>query len=624
MTFSAIQHWIDQSVDVWQLFGYFNVLASTTLLLLLGFQRGWQRSQWTLLVSTFAFGTGIGTMVIPSITGALLGGILFFSLVKRLLQFKHPTADLFAIYIIVFIGVGRLGCMFSGCCFGTVTELPWGISYGVGNLAHWLHFHTAQIADLNGNSLPVHPVQLYESMFLLLGALPLALYAQHRKTSGRVILSGFVAAYFLQRFVLEFFRDMSNVWWSEVYWGPISVFQVFLLLVSLGSFAYLAYATRNPYSFQRRSQFTLILPPSTPVVILSALLAGTALFSNHFQKIQLVLLFLLLSGSILAQIEHYLSTQKRLDMRLSPFVAGGFALILLFNTNTFFSGFDQNQTPVLQKSTWLFGINNNNQKLIRIGNQNLKFSDYSRVSNLLRNEGDPLNIDSTHHSMAMLDFETPRISYALGGSYAALEFERSGCGGDVYTEKVKSNSFMAVMNRDRSRGQRWATYINGRFEYSSGTLQTDDEPERPFKYTFGVINTGLEAELIGAGIGVGVAGNRSLDFDEYALIPSAYLRFGPREFHIEAGFNDRYYVEPGFLNMHFNLGHKSTRGRGYQIGFGNRGPLPLATLGTYATITNLQLGNLPKADLSFHILGENDGFATTLMFRFPRHSRAGY
>jgi len=153
MVFNEIQHWLEIHINVWQFFGYLNVLLSSGFLLFLGYKRGWDRTNWTLLVTAFVFGSGLGTMLLPSIMGALLGGMLVYLLVKHLIQFPHSAADLFAVYMILFIGIGRLGCLFSGCCFGTVTTLPWGITYGLGNLPHWLHFHTGQITDIHSPSL---------------------------------------------------------------------------------------------------------------------------------------------------------------------------------------------------------------------------------------------------------------------------------------------------------------------------------------------------------------------------------------------------------------------------------------------------------------------------------------
>ena len=75
--------------------------------------------------------------------------------------------------------------------------------------------------------------------------------------------------------------------------------------------------------------------------------------------------------------------------------------------------------------------------------------------------------------------------------------------------------------------------------------------------------------------------------------------------------------------MHLSMGHKPTCGQGYQVGIGNRGPMLLATMGPYATITNLQIGNLPKLDLTVQLVGESYGYSTTVAFKFPRHSKVG-
>ena len=623
MVFNEIQHWLETHINVWQFFGYLNVLLSSGFLLFMGYKRGWDRTNWTLLVTAFVFGSGLGTMLLPSIMGALLGGMLVYLLVKHLIQFPHSAADLFAVYMILFIGIGRLGCLFSGCCFGTVTTLPWGISYGLGNLPHWLHFHTGQITDIHSPSLKVHPVQLYESLFLLVGVLPVVLQALRRRIDGRIILSGFISSYFLFRFGMEFIRDMSNVWWSEVYVGPLSLFQIFLLIISALSLFYTMHLLKSPRRQLQPINLLRFLPRINVSPMIYLMLMGTVLLSNYFQRIQIILLMVLLACLVYLKVSTFIVSQPNLSWSFSPQTIGALGLLLLVSTNTHLASSDQEEAPLLSKSKWLYGINEHNQKLVRIGNQNLSFNKYVRVKNVLRKQEGVFFEDSTLHMRAMQDLKTPRLSYSVGGSLSRFEYKKVSCGGESVTETVTSGSMIGIVDREKYISRRMTSYINGRFEYTNGSFRANQDSSRGYSYTFGVINAGLEREIIGAGLGLGIAHTPGLDGDDIPLIPSLYLRLGPREFHVEAGLNDRYYVQPGFVNMHLSIGHKPTRGQGYQVGIGNREPLLLATVGPYATITGLQLGKLPKLDFTIQLVGENYGYSTTVAFKFPRHSRTG-
>ena len=81
--------------------------------------------------------------------------------------------------------MGRLGCFHAGCCYGSVTSVPWGVDFGDGQLRH--------------------PTQLYESFFHLLAAV--ALYQLYRRQlfRGQHIRLYFLA-YFCYRFLTEFIR----------------------------------------------------------------------------------------------------------------------------------------------------------------------------------------------------------------------------------------------------------------------------------------------------------------------------------------------------------------------------------------------------------------------------------
>ena len=52
------------------------------------------------------------------------------------------------------IGLGRIGCFLNGCCFGTPTDLPWGVTFPEGSIPDYI-FHNQAI----------HPAQLYSSLY---------------------------------------------------------------------------------------------------------------------------------------------------------------------------------------------------------------------------------------------------------------------------------------------------------------------------------------------------------------------------------------------------------------------------------------------------------------------------
>src|SRR6187401_2687134 len=74
------------------------------------------------------------------------------------------TCDVFAPGIALGHVVGRLGCLFAGCCYGKPTTKPWGITFTD-------PFAAANVGTPLG--VPLHPTQLYEAgaELLILGLL---------------------------------------------------------------------------------------------------------------------------------------------------------------------------------------------------------------------------------------------------------------------------------------------------------------------------------------------------------------------------------------------------------------------------------------------------------------------
>lgn len=94
-------------------------------------------------------------------------------------------------------GIGRIGCFMAGCCWGTPTHLPFGVTF-TSAIAH----------QLTGVPLheSIHPTQLYEAG-IVLTSIPFLMYLRKRKTfQGEVILA-YVCYYAVARFFLEFVRD---------------------------------------------------------------------------------------------------------------------------------------------------------------------------------------------------------------------------------------------------------------------------------------------------------------------------------------------------------------------------------------------------------------------------------
>ncbi len=134
--------------------------------------------------------------------GVFYGGLLLAVAVAFWYMRRHrlpvwTTCDAFAPGIALGQAVGRIGCLMAGCCYGTPTDLPWGVTF------------TNPLAAANvGTPLDVslHPTQLYESAAVL-AILGILLLAERRGTSfpGRTFWS-YLLLYPCARFAIEFFR----------------------------------------------------------------------------------------------------------------------------------------------------------------------------------------------------------------------------------------------------------------------------------------------------------------------------------------------------------------------------------------------------------------------------------
>jgi phosphatidylglycerol---prolipoprotein diacylglyceryl transferase len=150
--------------------------------------------------------------------GALVAVGIFFARKPQVPRWK--VADLAAPSIALGQGIGRIGCFMAGDDYGSPTDLPWAVS-----------FTDADAAQIGGAplSVPLHPVQLYESLFCFLLFFFLVRKSKHKKFEGQLILT-YSLLYAAGRFMIEFVRgDMDR---GFVMSGTLSTSQFCAILVA--------------------------------------------------------------------------------------------------------------------------------------------------------------------------------------------------------------------------------------------------------------------------------------------------------------------------------------------------------------------------------------------------------
>jgi prolipoprotein diacylglyceryltransferase len=127
-----------------------------------------------------------------TIVFGMVGGYFGVELAKWWIGLTIKTGDSFVVPVAASIAVGRLACFCGGCCYGTPTNLPWGIRFpAIDDLAR-------------------HPTQLYESLFHLLAAVVCAALIRRQMFRGQLIKFYFIA-YFCYRFASEMIRPEARI-----------------------------------------------------------------------------------------------------------------------------------------------------------------------------------------------------------------------------------------------------------------------------------------------------------------------------------------------------------------------------------------------------------------------------
>jgi len=153
--------------------------------------------------------------------GGALGGVVAFFIYCRRHQIDLAKfADLCIVSLPMGHFFGRLGCFSAGCCWGetayhidagkVVSDLPWAALFPTKSLAYTSLIRTADTESVRlmtelGTTLPLHPVQLYESFGELIIFVLLVLIRSRKWFHGQVTLSYFIL-YPILRSIMELFR----------------------------------------------------------------------------------------------------------------------------------------------------------------------------------------------------------------------------------------------------------------------------------------------------------------------------------------------------------------------------------------------------------------------------------
>lgn len=166
----------------------------------------------------------------------LYGGLIvaFMASVWMLRRWEEPVArwaDAVAPAVLLGVGVGRIGCLAAGCCYGSVTDWWWGIVFT----------HPAATAP---QYVVLHPTQFLESIFGFLACLVLLIFSRRPPFREGMVFASAILAYASFRFLIEFIRgDGARGLYFD---GSLSTSQLISIFVILGVLFWMLFWKKPP------------------------------------------------------------------------------------------------------------------------------------------------------------------------------------------------------------------------------------------------------------------------------------------------------------------------------------------------------------------------------------------
>jgi phosphatidylglycerol:prolipoprotein diacylglycerol transferase len=146
--------------------------------------------------------------------GGLIFGLIFYLVYSLWLKkFNFQKSYLLIPGLVFGHGLGRIGCFLAGCCYGSLSNLPWAVKM---------------------DSEFRHPVQLYEAFILfLLGYWTLRWI--EKKETNLYIVTRYLLIYSVARFGIEFFRgdEIRGVFWLSLSASQLISIAIFICTLTI-------------------------------------------------------------------------------------------------------------------------------------------------------------------------------------------------------------------------------------------------------------------------------------------------------------------------------------------------------------------------------------------------------
>ncbi|MDD5126587.1 MAG: prolipoprotein diacylglyceryl transferase [Dehalococcoidales bacterium] len=181
---------------------------------------------------------GDGLTIYGAVLGAALGIFIYSRFSK--VPFGY-LADIMAPGILLGQVIGRVGCLFNGCCYGVECKLPWAIVYGNAN-------------SFGPIGIPVHPTQIYEIIFLLVAFVIVMLLRGRFQPDGSLFII-YLGLYSVWRFGIGFLRE------GKVFFFDMQQAQVVALIVAAIAIYWIAFKSRWISKTFEEEEETPPLPP---------------------------------------------------------------------------------------------------------------------------------------------------------------------------------------------------------------------------------------------------------------------------------------------------------------------------------------------------------------------------